>query len=252
MNCRTVFNGTKIDAAARKGAVVGLYRSAAFLMKSARQKIRYRKKTTSRPGQPPFQHGKGRNSFRHSIRFAVDKTNLTAYIGPQKQAGRKGRNVPRILEFGGFADATPNPGWYQVRGVPKGMNSKAAVAAWLLSEGYGPLFMAASESAVVNQYFSHRKSKYSRSQIAASKKKNPDQWIFQNIQKRKNQNTKKNIFYISLPLKTQKQAEQTAENIIRFYGFPQIKKHYVAARPFMGPSLRDSKSQLAKHFAKTI
>ena len=252
IKCETTFDDKKIRAAVRRGSKEALYKSAGLLMRTARQKIKYRRKTISQPGNPPFQHSHGGNSFRHSIRFAVDLPNLTAYIGPQKEENRKGKNVPHTLEFGGITNPAANPNWYQVNGVPKsGLDTVSGIAAWLLKQGFGPLFMAGSESGVVNQYFSGR-ARYSRKQIAAAKKQNPGQWIFRNIQKRKNQGTKKTVYYITVPIRTMKQAQQAAENIVKHYGYARIKSHFVAPRPFMGPTLQESQNQLAKFFGNTI
>ena len=252
IECRAKFDGAKIRAAADKGSLEGLYRSAGLLMRIARQRIQFRRRTISTPGNPPYQHTKGKSSFRHTIQFAVDRQNLTAYVGPQKVSGKVGKDVPKTLEFGGMTGPAANPTWYKTDGVPKsGLDSTSAIATWLLKEGYGPLFMAGSESGVVNQYFRGR-GRYSRKQIADSKKRKPDQWIFRNIQKRRNPGTKKTVYYITVPIRTTRQAEQAAENIVRHYGFARIRPHYVSPRPFMGPSLQDSRNSLAKFFANTM
>ena len=52
IECKTKFDGAKIRAAADKGGIEGLYKSAALLMKVARQKIRYRRRKISSPGAP--------------------------------------------------------------------------------------------------------------------------------------------------------------------------------------------------------
>ena len=252
LECRTRFDGAKITDAAKRAGLTGLYRSAGLLMKIARQKIKFRRRKISSSGSPPYQHSRGRNSFRHTIQFAVDRQNLAAYIGPQKVAGKVGKDVPRTLEFGGMTGPAPNPTWYQTDGVPKNLNSVSAIAAWLLREGFGPLFMAGSESGVINQYFSGRGKKYSRRRISESRKAKPDQWIFRHIQRRKNPGTRKTVFYVTVPIRSQKQATQAAENIVKFYGMPNIKPHYVAARPFMGPSLQEAKNHLAEFFANTF
>ena len=252
IQCKASFDGAKIRAAADKGGIEGLYKSAALLMKVARQRIQFRRRTISTPGNPPYQHTKGKSSFRHTIQFAVDRRNLTAYVGPQKVSGKVGKDVPKTLEFGGMTGPAANPTWYKTDGVPKsGLDSTSAIATWLLKEGYGPLFMAGSESGVVNQYFRGR-GRYSRKQIADSKKRKPDQWIFRNIQKRRNPGTKKTVYYITVPIRTTRQAAQAAENIVRHYGFARIRPHYVSPRPFMGPSLQDSRNSLAKFFANTM
>ena len=151
IECRANFEGAKISAAAQKGGLAGLFKSAAFLMRVARQKIRFRRRKVSQPGEPPFQHSHGQQSFRHTIQFAVDKQAMTAYIGPQKVSGKVGKDVPRTLEFGGMTGPAANPTWYKTDGVPAGLDNVSAIAAWLMKEGYGPLFMAGSESAVINQ-----------------------------------------------------------------------------------------------------
>lgn len=252
IECKTQFDGAKIRAAADKGGLAGLYRAAGLLMKIARQKIKYRSRKVSSPGAPPYQHSKGKQSFRHTIQFAVNRQDLSAYVGPQKVSGKVGKDVPRTLEFGGMTGPAANPTWYKVDGVPKsGLDTTSGIAAWLLKEGYGPLFMAGSESGVVNQYFSGR-GRYSRRQIADTKKQKPDQWIFRNIQKRKNPGTKKTVYYVTVPIKSPKQAQQAAENIVKHYGYARIKPHYISPRPFMEPSLQDSKNDLAKFFANNI
>ena len=253
ISCQSDFNGSKIAAAARKGGAKSLYQASAFLMKVARQKIQYRKKTISRPGAPPFQHTKGKNSFRHTIQFAVNRKDLTAYVGPQKVSNTVGKDVPHTLEFGGITAPATNPTWYQIRKPWETgkLDSTSDIAAWLLKEKVGPLFAAGSESGVVNQYFSG-KARYSRRQISSMKKSRPDQWIFRNIQKRKNLGTKKTVYYVMLPITTQTQARKAAENIVKFYGYPKIKAHKIAPRPFMEPSLSQSKNSLARFFENSI
>lgn len=250
------FNGTRITTAARQGGLNGLYRSAGFLMKAARQKIRYRRRKISSPGSPPHQHSKGRNSFRHTILFAVDRQNMTAYVGPQKVSGKVGVDVPRTLEFGGMTAAAANPTWYKTDGVPKNLNSESAIAAWLLKQGVGPLFMAGSESGVMNQVASSQKAKkYSRKDISAARAAKGDHWMFRHLLTRKIPREKgraQKVYYYMLPIKTPRQAARAAKNIVRYYGYPQIKPHFIAPRPFMGPTLNESKNQFASFFAKTI
>lgn len=257
ISCNIKFDGAKIEKGARKGGIAGLYKSAALLMHKARQKIRFRKRSISRPGSPPFQHSRGRNSFRHTIQFAIDKPNLTAYVGPQKISQAVGLNVPRTLEFGGMTGPAVNPSWYQVHGLPKnGLNSKSDIAQWLMLEGFGPLFMAGSESGVMNQVAaSQGAKKYSRAKIAASRSANANHWMFRDLKKRKipqDGRQAKTVFYYLLPIRTMRQATRAADNIVKHYGLPKLKPHYVAPRPFMAPTMRESQNQMAKFFANSI
>ena len=251
IEAKTEFHGQKIQAKANKGGLAGLYKSAASLMRVARQKIRFRKNKSSIPGQPPFQHSKGGNSFKHTIQFAIDKENLTAYIGPQKVSDRRGKDVPRTLEFGGMTSPSANPNWYQVNNVPEGMNNVSAIASWLLKQGYGPIFMAGSESGVINQAAAGR-ARYSRARISAERKVNSNHKLFQYIRRRKIKGTNKTVFYMPFPIKTFRQARRAAENIVQYYGMPTIKPRHIAPRPFMAPTLSESKNSLAKYFAKTF
>ena len=258
IDCKTDFSGKdKVFEAAHRGGVKGLYRAAAFLMRCAQRKIKYRKHKSSAPGNPPFQHGQGKTSFRHLVQFAVDEKNAAAYIGPRKIYGKKGNDVPHVLEFGGMTSPAANPLWYQTE-VPQNVKTQADIANWLLeSQKYGPLFMAGSESGVVNQYFQGR-GKYSRRKIAESKKTKPDQWIFQNIQKRNVKSEKggkkssRRVYYITVKIRSMAQAAKAAANIVKFFGLPVIKPRKIAPRPFMGPSLQESQNNLAKFFAKTL
>ena len=257
IECRAKFDGAKIGAAATKGGLEGLYRSAGLLMKVARQRIQYRRRKISSPGAPPYQHTKGKSSFRHTIQFAVDRQNMTAYVGPQKVSNRVGKDVPRTLEFGGMTGPAANPTWYQVDGVPKsGLDSKAAIATWLLNKGVGPLFMAGSESGAMNQVAQAKGvKKYSRQRIAAARSQRPDHWLFRNLLKRKiprDGGRSQTVYYYLLPISTQKQAARAAENIVKYFGVAQIKPHYVSPRPFMGPSLKESRNSLARFFANTV
>lgn len=239
IECRANFDGAKISAAAQKGGIEGLFRSAAFLMRVARQKIKFRRRKISQPGEPPFQHSHGQQSFRHSIQFAVDKQHMTAYVGPQKISGKAGKNVPRTLEFGGMTGPAANPTWYKTNGVPNGLDNVSAIAAWLMKEGFGPLFMAGSESAVISQA-NHGKAPGNKNELS------------RHIQKRTNPGTKKTVYYMPVPIRTMKQATQAAENIVRNFGLPKIKSHYISPRPFMGPTLENSRNSLAQFFSKTI
>ena len=252
IECRANFEGAKISAAAQKGGLAGLYKSAAFLMRVARQKIKFRRRKVSHPGEPPFQHSHGKQSFRHTIQFAVDRQHMTAYVGPQKVSGKVGKDVPRTLEFGGMTGPAPNPTWYQVNGVPADLNNVSSIAAWLLKEGVGPLFMAGSANGVINQATG---KKHSSREIAEYRSQNPDKYMFRHMLKRKipvKDGKFKKVYYYLLPIKSEKQATQAAENIVKFYGLPKIKPHYISPRPFMGPTLANSKNSLAQFFAKPI
>lgn len=257
ISCITKFDGSKLLSAAKKAEIDTLYKAAGLLMRRARDKIRFRKHKTSAAGAPPFQHTKGKHSFRHSIRFAVDEPALTAYVGPQKETMFYGKDVPRTLEFGGMGGTSPDPRWYQIHRMPKGgMRSKADVAAWLMLEGVGPLYMAGSESGLMNQVAaSHGAKKYSRAKIAASRAANANHWMFRDLKKRsipQEGKRAKKVFYYILPIRSMRQAQKAADNIVQYFGLPHFKPRYVKARPFMGPSMKESRNQLAQYLANTI
>lgn len=222
----------RMKKAARKGSLKALTRAAAYVRAVAKRKIRTRKKKASKPGQPPFDH----RMFKQSIRFSVSEKDLTAHIGPQRISKPENLDgpVPHTLEFGGIAADSPNRAWF-VKKAPK-MTSISQVADYFQAVKFGPLFMANSPAEVVNQ---------------ARKGHNAGDW--QNrIRKRKNEISGKTVFFLSVPIRSRRMAIRAAKNVVQEFGFPTTSRAVIAPRPFMGPSLEESKSTIAQFWKNTI
>ena len=228
-----------LRAIVKKESRKALFRAASFVMRMARQKIRFRKNRSSLPGQPPFKHKTGANSFSHSIRFAVDPAGTTAVIGPrreQKPANPDGP-VPHTLEFGGRTSSGLNSLWFS-KNAPAGLNSKASIAAYFRSVGFGPLFMGTSPESVTEKAGPASAAKI-------RKRRAPDF-------SRKTDGSYKMIFYVSVPILSARQADRAAENVVKYFGFPSVPASSIAPRPFMGPSLAENQQKIASFWKNII
>ena len=91
---KTRFNGRRVMAAAKRANITSLNHAAAAIRVQARHSIRKSQKA-SPVGTPPHTR-KGR--LRNAIRYAVDKSRLSAVIGPDAEIiGTSGK----AHEFGG-------------------------------------------------------------------------------------------------------------------------------------------------------
>lgn len=108
---KTEWTPDAVKQPVRRGNTAALRRSAAYLRKVARNRIKSRKNydTAAAPGGSPHTHGNGK-FFRNSILFAVDGN--AAYIGPAAFPGVGGRRqiIGAIHEFGGTVRPTAGNG----------------------------------------------------------------------------------------------------------------------------------------------
>ena len=236
----------------------GMRRASAFLMRVAQRKIRYRKSgVSSRPGSPPFKHSTGPQSFSHAIKFIVEDHGASAVIGPTRKPNGTisafGGTVPSTLEFGGVSQKGTASSWYRSDVAARGLNTESAIADWLLSEGWGPVFAGTSETSVVNAIIqSEEGHKVSRREIARRKKEDPRARIFRYIHSRKLWKGKsrsegiRRVYLADFTIRTPHQARKAAANIVRHFGYPMIGPFRVAARPFMGPTMQEHLADLPR------
>jgi len=240
MTAKVSIDTRSLQAAVADGSKRALYRASGLLMQIARRKIRYRSyRKASLPGRPPFKHRTGANSFSHSIRFGVEPSGTTAVIGPQRENKpmNPGGPVPRTLEFGGRTRAGKNMFWFNSR-APEGIRDEGQVAAFLQSRGFGPLFMGASQGAVEKQAGQGSGEKI-------RKKRAPDM-------KRKADGSYRLVYYLSVKLRSARQARRAAKNVVKFFGFPGIASSSIAPRPFMGPTLRENYGKILPHWRNIV
>lgn len=238
----------KLKTIVKGGSRKAMYRASALLMRMARQKIRYRSyRRASEPGMPPFKHRTGANSFSHSILFGVDASATTAVIGPQKEMkpDNPGGPVPHTLEFGGRISAKPNVFWWQKKNAPLQARSVSSVAAWLQQQGWGPLIMGKSfaevqsqaKLAAVSKVAKNKKGKGLTPEERIRRKRAPD------FSRSENGNYRL-VYYYPIRIKTARQANRAAKNIVDNFGYPSIAASSIAARPFMGPTLRENEGKI--------
>ena len=224
---------TVVGAASRKS----MYKASAFAMKMARQKIRYRSyKVSSRPGSPPYKHGRGNRSFSHSIRFFVDGAGTTAVIGPQKEGSKVNPSgpIPKTLEFGGKTSRRPNTMWFSRRNVPWGAKSRGEITAWVLKQKYGPLYMSNRLSALRNKLGNRTLNMRRAPDLSGAR------------------GSYKVVHYLTARITTVRQANKAAENIIRHFGYPSVAASTIAPRPFMGPTLRENQTKILSFWQSII
>lgn len=255
MTAKVSMDTRELQAVVADGSKRALYRASGLLMQIARRKIRYRSyRKASLPGRPPFKHRTGANSFSHSIRFGVEPSGATAVIGPQRENKpmNPGGPVPRTLEFGGRTRAGKNMFWFNSR-APEGIRDEGQVAAFLQSQGWGPLFMGESVSAVQKQaklaaVSKVVKDKNGRGMVPEErirKKRAPDM-------KRKADGSYRLVYYFSVKLRSARQARRAAKNVVKYFGFPGIASSSIAPRPFMGPTLRENYGKILPHWRNIV
>lgn len=239
MNCTVRMDPENLRAVVKKGSRKALFKAAAFTMRMARQKIRYRKNKSSLPGQPPYKHKTGSNSFSHSILFAVDTAGESAVIGPRREAkpANPGGPVPHTLEFGGAIVSGKNSLWFS-KNAPVGLNSVDAIAAYFRSVGFGPLFMGPSAESVIQAAGPASASKL-------RKRRAPDF-------SRKSDGSYRLIYYVSTPVVSDRQARRAAENVVRYFGLPASAASSIAPRPFMGPTLAENQDKISSFWKNII
>ena len=256
-----MFGGVELDDTGLRQLVgaaneAAMYRASAFLMRVAQRKIRYRRYGSSAPGSPPFKHSHGQQSFSHAIKFLVEDHGASAVIGPTRKPNGTlsafGGTVPNTLEFGGVSQKGTAAGWYRHDITASGLTSESAIAGWLMSEGWGPVFAGTSETSVVNSIIqSEEGHKVSRREVARRKKEDPRARVFRYIHRRKLWKGKtksegvRRVYLADFTIRTPHQARKAAANIVKFFGYPKIGPFRVAARPFMGPTLQEHLADLS-------
>ena len=229
-------NSRELKQLVHKANKKAMYKSSMLATKMARQKIRYRSyRMSSRPGRPPFKHSTGSRSFSHSIRFAVDSAGTTAVIGPQRESKQLNPSgpVPRTLEFGGRTRRGRNTMWFVRRDVPWGASSKKQVADYFRKEGWGPLYMGTNQMQV---------SRRAGNRPVLSKKV-PDP---------KSPGKYKLVYYFAIPIRSEKQAEIAADNVVKYFGYPTTAANTIAPRPFMGPTLQENGGKIMSFWKNII
>lgn len=88
------FHRRSVERRTNATAVSSLHQAAAYLRTTARRSIRQSKKAAL-PGQPPHTRS---GQIRRAILFAVDKQNLTAWVGPSATLIS---DIAKYHEFGG-------------------------------------------------------------------------------------------------------------------------------------------------------
>lgn len=241
-NVKIMWNKMAVPRAVNKGSIKALTRGAAYVRGVARRKIKRRKNKSSPPGHPPYEH----RNFKNTIVFAVDPLNVSAYIGPRMTSGRKnasGQPVPNVLEFGGASIPCPGHAWWvkSSKADLRNVRSKSGVSAYLRSVGYGPLFMGGTQTGVLAA--AERGRKHAGGGVPVWKDK---------IRGKYSPVLKKKVFYLSVRLKSDRQVSRAADNVIEYFGYPAVPVGKVAPRPFMGPTLEESKSKFAEFFRNII
>ena len=97
VSVRRQSNYARISKRLASASTRTLYQSAGYVRKVARSKIRRRRKS-SRPGQPPSDHG----FLKRSLNFRVLATRGFAVVGYEQRGNPA---IPRALERGGVTTA---------------------------------------------------------------------------------------------------------------------------------------------------
>ena len=236
MTSHTNFDEKKLKQTVAEANKKAMHKSAAFIMRMARQRIRLRKyRMASRPGQSPFKHRAGSNSFSHSIRFGVDAAGTTAVIGPRREM-EKPENasgpVPHTLEFGGTTRPDRNVMWFQTKNAPVGATSVGEVANWFASRGRAPLFMATTPSEL------RRRAKWNMPDDKIRVKKAIDP-------RRRRDGRYRLIYYYYAKISSSKQAMKAAKQVVKYFGYPTVAASHIAARPYMGPTLAENQEKIS-------
>lgn len=232
------FDSGRLAKSARAGALNALTRSAAYLRGVIKRSIRKRKNATSRPGQPPFDHG----TFAQSMRFSVDKENLLAYVGParllSKMNAMDGQPAPETLEFGGRTVIHAR-NWFTSK--PPKMTTFEQIVNYFQALGYGPIIFGNTPDMVMDQAQDNHWSDPSKSKQTSYKK----------IRGRDLPNGDR-IYYLSLPIKSTKMAARAARGVIARWGYPITPNVMVRPRPYLQPGLEKVRSQLPAFFKNAL
>jgi|JI10StandDraft_1071094.scaffolds.fasta_scaffold68876_7 hypothetical protein len=103
------FDRANVQAMIGKRNAAAMSKAGAYIRTRAQTKVLKRKKSRSRPGQPPHVHSKDRVHNLKYIHFFFDKTKESMVVGPSKVPATNaysptlmaGYTVPQIMEHGG-------------------------------------------------------------------------------------------------------------------------------------------------------
>lgn len=99
ISTRSFFDRTRVLKSIDRAQRRVLSRAGAFVRTRARSSIR-RRKSISKPGRPPTNQT---GVLKKSIRFGYEERTESVVIGPSDNFGKRGSEVPSLLEFGGTA-----------------------------------------------------------------------------------------------------------------------------------------------------
>lgn len=245
LNCIHNFDGKRLAGIAAKGGGEAIVRAAAYVRGVAARKVKRRKHKSSPAGQPPYAHS---NVFKASILYAYDRHNAAAYVGPKwlatGRANYAGEPVPEILEFGGMAALGMNANWIHKR-APRGTNSLHGIAKYFRYLGKGPIAWGNSpgEADAKVGRGGGIVAAVGRASTKTGKMK------FRVHPKRYSPMLRKKVYLAYIGINTNRQAERVAKTVVDVFGYPATNRPIkVAARPLMGPSLEESRTQIGKYF----
>lgn len=250
LECQGTIDARKLTAAANRGSLKALPKAAAYVRGVARRKVRRRKRKSSAPGQPPFAHS---GVFKPSILYGIERADITAFIGPQrlvdKRTNRAGQPVPEILEFGGMAALGRNANWFHTRNVPN-LRNVQQIADYFQKLGYGPAYWGLTLNSVAAKM---NKGGRGKTEEAARGKGGKGSNAQYQRYKRYSPIKGRQVYLANIRIYTASQARKVAKTVVEVFGYPVTNRPIrIAPRPLMGPSLEDSRSQLAKFWANTI
>lgn len=242
------FDGKKLQRIVAKGELQALTKQAAYIRGIAKRKVKRRKHVNSPEGHPPYAHT---NVFKSAILYAIDPQNLAAYIGPQRlmegRTNRSGAPIPNILENGGVAAYGMNANWIHKR-APYGMHTKEDIAAYFQRLGKGPIAYGNTPAQV-------DKKAGKQDLVAASGRRSTKtgKMKFKVHPKRFSPMKRKKVYLGYIKISTPKQAARVADTVVDVFGWPATNRPIkIAARPLMGPSLREAHNSLAQFLANSI
>lgn len=250
VECKGDLETRKLADAARRGSLKALPKAAACVRGVARRKVKRRKRKSSAPGQPPFAHS---GVFKSSILYGIERADIAAFIGPQRlveqRTNQAGQPVSEILEFGGMAALGRNSNWFHTRNVPNLRNIQQ-VADYFQKIGFGPAYWGLTLSSV--QAAMDKGGRGKTEEAALGKGGGGSNAQYQRY-KRYSPIKGRKVYLANIRICTPAQARKVAKTVVEVFGYPMTNKPIrIAPRSFMGPSLADSKSQLAKFWENSL
>ncbi len=98
-------NHSRMQAAEARGKKRGTTKALAFIRRNSQWKVLKRRKSASKPGNPPSIHARGQISLKN-IRFGYESVTESGVVGPIRlnhvpDSTNPGQTVPNVLEKGG-------------------------------------------------------------------------------------------------------------------------------------------------------